>query len=97
MEGEDAMINRLVASYFTFLTRGLIILASSILQIVSGRDAIAVWDNNFLDDETNQGILGVSQTFRGASGRDLPVYHFLSLYLARAPPQRLPRRSTSST
>lgn len=66
------MIHRLVAIYFTSLMINL----------------TAVWANNFLDDETNQGILEVSQTFRGASGRALTVYLFLSLYLARAPPSK---------
>jgi len=78
------------ASYITFLTRGLIILASSILQIVNGRDAIAVWANMFLDDETNQGMREVFQTFRKAVGCTLTVFLFVSLYLARAPPSKTP-------
>ncbi len=90
------MNNRLVVMYFTILyvtllTRGLIILASSILHIVNGRYAIALWANNFLDDETNQGMREVFLTFRRAVGCTLTVYPFVSLYLARAPPSKTQR------
>ncbi len=90
------MNNRLVVIYFTilyvtFLTRGLVILASSILHIVNGRYAIALWANNFLDDETNQGMREVFLTFRRAVGCTLTVYLFVSLYLARAPPSKTQR------
>lgn len=89
------MINRFVVIYFTFLyltflTRGLIILASSILHIVNGRYAIALWANNFLDDGTNQGMREVFLTFRRAVGCTLTVYLFISHYLARAPPSKTP-------
>ena len=93
------MNNRLVVIYFTilyvtFLTRGLIILASSTLHIVNGRYAIALWANNFLDDETNQGMREVFLTLRRAVGCTLTVYLFVSLYLARAPPSKT-QRTTS--
>jgi len=74
------LINRLIPNDPTFITIGLLIVASGLFVLLAGRDVlISIWVNQLFEGTSDEGLFKAAQTAEQAIGHTLTIWFFLGL------------------